>query len=135
MPWSSKGREESKMSQIIMDYLPVFITGGILCLIAQIIIDNTKLVSGQILVIYITLGVIFTALGLYEPVVKFGKAGATVPLIGFGYSLVKGTISAVNQSGLIGVFTGGLIATAAGICAAVSFGFIFALIARAKTKM
>ena len=123
------------MLDIIMDYLPVFITGGILCLIAQIIIDNTKLVSGQILVIYITLGVILTALGLYEPIVKFGKAGATVPLMGFGYSLVKGTIGAIHQSGFIGIFTGGLMATAAGICAAVSFGFIFALVSRAKTKM
>ncbi|MBR6801160.1 MAG: stage V sporulation protein AE [Eubacteriaceae bacterium] len=118
-----------------MEYLPVFITGGVLCLIAQIIIDNTKLVSGQVLVIYITLGVILTALGLYEPIVKFGKAGATVPLMGFGYSLVKGTISAVHQSGFLGIFTGGLIATSAGICAAVVFGFIFALISRAKTKM
>ncbi len=123
------------MTDIIMGYLPVFITGGILCLIAQIIIDNTKLVSGQVLVIYITLGVVFTALGLYEPIVEFGKAGATVPLMGFGYSLVKGTISAIHQSGFIGIFTGGLTATSAGICAAVVFGFIFALIARAKTKM
>ena len=123
------------MFDIVMEYLPVFITGGVLCLIAQIIIDNTKLVSGQVLVIYITLGVILTALGLYEPIVKFGKAGATVPLMGFGYSLVKGTISAVHQSGFLGIFTGGLIATSAGLCAAVVFGFIFALISRAKTKM
>ncbi len=123
------------MLEMIVDYIPVFITGGVLCLIAQIIIDNTKLVSGQVLVIYITLGVILTALGLYEPIVNWGRAGATVPLMGFGYSLVKGTISAIHQSGFIGVFTGGLTATAAGICAAVVFGFIFALISRARTKM
>ena len=123
------------MLDIIVDYIPVFIVGGMLCLIAQIVIDNTKLVSGQILVIYITLGVILTAIGIYEPIAKFGKAGATVPLTGFGYSLVKGTISAIHKNGFIGIFTGGLTATAGGICAAIVFGFIMALLGRAKTKM
>ncbi|WP_290770550.1 stage V sporulation protein AE [Anaerofustis sp.] len=117
-----------------MDYLYVFITGGILCLIAQIIMDNTKLVSGQILVIYIVAGVILTALGLYEPIVRFGGAGATVPLTGFGYSLVKGTVYAVSQDGLLGVLTGPLTATAGGITAAIVFGYIFAVIFSPKTK-
>lgn len=117
-----------------MDYLYVFITGGILCLIAQIIMDNTTLVSGQILVIYIVAGVILTALGLYEPIVKFGQAGATVPLTGFGYSLVKGTIYAVKQDGLLGVLTGPLTATGGGIAAAIIFGYVFAVIFSPKTK-
>lgn len=117
-----------------MDFLYVFITGGILCLIAQIIMDNTKLVSGQILVMYVVAGVILTALGIYEPIVQFGKAGATVPLTGFGYSLVKGTILAVKENGLLGVITGPLSATAAGITASIIFGYLFALIFSPKTK-
>lgn len=118
----------------LTDYIWVFIIGGILCMIAQIIMDTTKLVSGQILVIYIVAGVVLTALGIYEPLVQLGKCGATVPLTGFGYSLVNGTIKAVRQDGFIGIFTGGLSATSAGIAAAVVFGFIFAYIGRAKTK-
>ena len=134
MRWSSKTGKADRMD-IIIDYLPVFITGGIICLIAQILIDNTKLVSAQILVIYITLGVILTAIGIYEPIAEFGKAGATVPLTGFGYSLVKGTISAIHRDGFIGIFTGGFSATAGGIAAAMVFGFFAALLSRAKTKM
>ena len=107
-----------------MDYLLTFIVGGIICVIAQIIMDSRKLVSGEILVIYITAGVILSALGIYEYVVQIGGCGATVPLTGFGYSLVKGTIRAVNEFGLIGVFTGGLTATSAGICAAIVFGYL-----------
>lgn len=118
----------------LIDYLWVFVIGGLLCMIAQIIMDTTKLVSGQILVLYIVSGVILTAVGLYEPLVQIGKCGATVPLTGFGYSLVSGTIKAVNQDGFTGIFTGGLSATSAGITAAVVFGFIFAYIGRAKTK-
>ncbi len=117
-----------------MNYIWVFIVGGLLCVIAQIIMDTTKLVSGQILVIYITAGVILTAVGIYEPIVQLGKAGATVPLTGFGYSLVKGTIAAVEERGFIGIFTGGLSATSAGIAAAVVFGYIMSLIGKAKTK-
>ncbi len=119
---------------MIKELLCVFLTGGVLCLIAQIIMDATKLVSGEILVIYITSGVILSAIGVYEPIVQFGQCGATVPLTGFGYSLVKGTIAAVEQDGFIGIFTGGLSATAAGIGAAILFGYIFALVGRARTK-
>ena len=118
----------------LTDYIWVFVIGGILCMIAQIIMDATKLVSGQILVMYIVAGVVLTALGLYEPIVELGKCGATVPLTGFGYSLVNGTIKAIQQDGFIGIFTGGLTATSAGIAAAMVFGFFFAYIGRAKTK-
>ncbi len=118
----------------MIEYVYVFIVGGLICLIAQLLMDLTKLVSGQILVIYITSGVILTALGLYEPLVKLGGAGATVPLTGFGYSLVKGTILAVKESGIIGVFTGPLTATAGGITGAIVFGYFFAVFSRAKTK-
>lgn len=117
-----------------MDYMKAFIIGGIICLIAQIIMDNTKLVSGQILVLYITLGVVLTALGLYEPIVQYAGAGATTPLTGFGYCLVKGTIFAVKEQGLMGCFTGPLAASAGGITAAIVFGYFFAVIFKPKTK-
>ena len=103
-------------------------------MVAQIIMDATKLVSGEILVIYIVSGVVFTALGIYGPLVEIGRCGATVPLTGFGYSLVNGTIKAVQQNGFIGIFTGGLSATSAGIAAAVVFGYLFSLVGKAKTK-
>ncbi len=119
---------------MLKELICVFITGGMLCLIAQVIMDATKLVAGEILVLYISSGVILSALGIYEPLVKFGKCGATIPLTGFGYTLVKATIAAVEKDGLIGVFTGGLSGAAAGICAAILFGYIFALTARSKTK-
>ncbi len=117
-----------------MDYLMAFLVGGALCAIAQIIMDTRKLQAGEILVVYITAGVILSGLGLYDYIVEIGGSGATVPLMGFGYSLVKGTIRAVNESGLIGVFTGGLTATSAGICAAIVFGYLMSLLGKAKTK-
>lgn len=116
------------------EYLWAFVIGGALCLIAQIIMDLTKLVSGEILVIYVVAGVVLSALGIYEYLVDLGGCGATVPLTGFGYTLVKGTMTAVDERGLIGVFTGGLTAAAGGIGSAVVFGYIFSLIGRAKTK-
>ena len=117
-----------------MSYLTAFITGGIICVIGQLLIDKTKLTSARILVLFVVLGVILTALGLYEPLVEFGGAGATVPLTGFGYSLAKGVMKEVDNLGFLGIFTGGLKATAAGVCAAVSFSFIAALITRAHAK-
>ena len=117
-----------------MSYLTAFITGGIICVIGQLLIDKTKLTSARILVLFVVLGVILTALGLYEPLVEFGGAGATVPLTGFGYSLAKGVMKDVDSLGLLGAFTGGIKATAAGICAAVFFSFIAALITRAHAK-
>lgn len=117
-----------------MDYLQAFLVGGVLCAIGQILIDKTKLTPARILAIYVSGGVILTAFGLYEYVVQFGGAGATVPLVGFGYALAKGTFKAVKESGLTGVFSGGVIATSAGISAAVFFGFLFAIIFKPKVK-
>jgi stage V sporulation protein AE len=117
-----------------MSYLTAFITGGIICVIGQILIDKTKLTSARILVLFVVLGVILTALGIYEPLVEFGGAGATVPLTGFGYSLAKGVMKEIDSLGFLGIFTGGLKATAAGVCAAVFFSFIAALITRAHAK-
>ena len=118
----------------IMKYVWCFVIGGAICLIGQILIDKTKLTSARILVLFVTLGVILTGLGLYQPVVDIGGAGATVPLTGFGYSLAKGAIKGVQESGLLGAFTGGIKATAGGISAAILFGFIAALIAKPKLK-
>lgn len=117
-----------------MDYLRAFIVGGTICVIGQILMDKTKLTSGRILVIFVTSGVILGALGIYEPIVKYGKAGATVPLPGFGYSLYKGVINEVNKYGLIGAFSGGIKATAAGIAAAIFFGYIMSVVFNPKTK-
>ena len=117
-----------------MDYLWAFIIGGILCGIGQLLIDLTKLTPARILVIYVVSGTILTVLGLYEPIVKLGGAGATVPLTGFGYTLGKGVIKAVSEKGLLGAFTGGITAAAGGIAAAVFFGFIFSLIFKSKSK-
>jgi stage V sporulation protein AE len=119
---------------ILVDYLKVFITGGILCLIAQILIEWTKMTPARILVIYVTAGVILTAIGVYPYVVEFGKAGATVPLTGFGYSLAKGVEKAVAEKGLLGAFTGGLTATSGGIAAAIFFGYLVALIFKPGDK-
>lgn len=117
-----------------MDYLKAFITGGLICVIGQILIDKTNMTPARILVSFVTAGVILTALGIYEPIVKFGGAGATVPLPGFGYALAKGVIKGVKESGLLGAFTGGVMATAGGITAAVVFGYIVAILFDPKGK-
>lgn len=117
-----------------MDLLKAFLTGGIICAIGQILIDKTKLTPARILVTYVTAGVILTALGIYDYIVDFGGAGATVPLLGFGYALAKGTIKGIQEKGLLGVFTGGVTGTAGGIAAAILFGYIIALIFKPKTK-
>ncbi len=119
---------------MFLTYLKVFVTGGLICVIGQILMDKTKMGSPKILVLFVTSGVILGALGLYEPIVEFGKAGATIPLTGFGYSLAKGAIIGARENGIIGAFTGGTIATAGGIAAAVLFGYINALIFKPKTK-
>lgn len=110
--------------------IPAFLVGGALCLIAQLLMDLTKpsVTAAHILVTYVTAGAVLTGLGLYAPLVKIGGAGATVPLTGFGYSLAKGAINAVETEGLHGAFSGGLEATAAGIAAAVVFSYLIALI-------
>lgn len=111
-----------------------FIVGGIICVIGQILIDKTKLTPARILVLFVTVGVILGGLGIYQYLVDFAGAGATVPLTGFGYNLAKGAIKAVKESGLIGAFTGGIKASAGGIAAAIFFGYIASLISKPKMK-
>ena len=117
-----------------MDYIKAFIVGGFLCLIGQILIDKTKLTPARILVSYVVIGVILGAVGIYEPLVEFAGAGATVPLTGFGYNLAKGVKEVITKDGFIGVFTGGLTATAGGITAAITAGLLAGLIFKAKDK-
>jgi len=116
------------------DYLIAFIVGGIICVIAQILMDKTKLTPARILVSFVTIGVILGALNIYDIVVQIGKAGATVPLPGFGYSLAKSTIKEVKENGIIGAFTGGIKGAAGGITAAIFFGYVMALLFNPKTK-
>lgn len=117
-----------------MKYLYVFAVGGLLCAIAQIFIDKTNFSPARIMVSYVVAGVILTALGIYEPIVKFAKAGATVPIIGFGYSLAKGVQKAVEQDGWLGVLGGGIKGTSMGIAAAIFFGMIFSVVSKPKAK-
>ncbi len=117
-----------------MEYIKAFIVGGILCVIAQILIDKTKLNPARILVIYVVSGVILTAIGLYEPLVKFAGCGATTPLTGFGYSLAKGIQKAIQEQGAIGILTGGLTGTAGGISAAIFFAYIASLVFKGHPK-
>ena len=117
-----------------MEYLRAFIVGGILCVIGQILIDKTKLTPARILVSYVVAGVILGGLGIYQHLVNFAGAGATVPLTGFGYTLAKGVKEAVAEQNFLGILTGGLKATAGGITAAIAAGFIVSLIFKAKDK-
>ncbi len=117
-----------------MIYLRAFLVGGVLCLIGQILIDKTKLTPARILTAYVVAGVLLGALGIYEPIAKFGGAGATIPLTGFGYNLAKGVRKAVDQDGFLGIFTGGLKAAAGGITAAVVLGLLCSVIFRPKDK-
>nr|WP_326186020.1 stage V sporulation protein AE [uncultured Oscillibacter sp.] len=117
-----------------MDYLNAFLCGGVLCAIGQVLIDKTQLTPARILTGYVVVGVLLSALGLYQPLVDWGGAGATVPLTGFGHSLAKGVQKAVGEQGWLGVFTGGLSATAGGIAAAVVFGVVMALLFRPGDK-
>ena len=117
-----------------LDYLKAFAVGGVLCVIGQLLIDKTKLTPARILTAYVVSGVILGAVGLYQPIADWAGAGATVPLTGFGNTLAKGVKQAVETDGLLGVFTGGFTASAAGICAAVFFGILIALIFKPKEK-
>ncbi len=119
---------------MLCTYLKVFLTGGIICSIGQILIDKTKLTPGRILVIFVTMGVILTGIGIYEPIAEFGKAGATVPISGFGYSLANGVKEAIDEKGFLGIFIGGVKATSAGITAAIVFGYIASLFAKPTIK-
>ncbi|MCX7843679.1 MAG: stage V sporulation protein AE [Clostridia bacterium] len=122
------------MNNIFVSILSAFITGGIICAIGQILIDRTKLTPARILVLFVTSGVVLTALGIYQRLVDIGGAGATVPLTGFGYSLAKGAFKDVEQYGLLGAFTGGVKATAGGITAAVFFGYLVSVAFKPKPK-
>ena len=117
-----------------MEYLKAFITGGVLCLIGQILIDKTKLTPARILVSYVVAGVILGGLGIYQYVVDWGGAGATIPLTGFGYNLAKGVKEAVQEEGILGALIGGVKASAAGITAAIFFGYLAALPFKPKDK-
>lgn len=117
-----------------MDYFKAFLIGGALCAIGQILIDRTKLTPARILVGFVTAGVLLTAVGIYKPLVEWAGAGATVPLSGFGYALANGVKEAVDENGLIGVLTGGVTGTAAGITAAIFFGFGIALLCKPGDK-
>ena len=117
-----------------MNYINAFWVGGLLCAIGQILIDKTKLTPARILVAYVVSGVFLHLLGLYDPIAEYAGAGATVPLTGFGYSLGKGVEQAVAKDGFVGIFTGGLTATAGGICAVILFSVIAALLVKPKMK-
>ena len=119
---------------IFLDYLKAFAVGGLLCVIGQLLIDYTKLTPARILTLYVVVGVVLGALGVYQPLVDLAGAGASVPLTGFGNALAKGVREAVSEKGLLGAFTGGFTAAAGGICAAVFFALVAALIFKPKDK-
>lgn len=117
-----------------MEYLHAFLLGGLLCAIGQILIDKTRLTPARILVSYVIAGVVLGGFGVYEKLVDWGGAGATVPLTGFGYNLAKGVKKAVQEGGILGALTGGFEAAAGGLAAAVLFGFLAALLFKPKDK-
>lgn len=117
-----------------MDYLKAFLVGGILCAIGQILIDKTRLTPARILVSYVVIGVFLSAIGVYEYLVDFAQAGATVPLTGFGHNIAKGVREAIDADGFLGIFTGGLKSTAGGITGAIMAGLIVSLVFKAKDK-
>ncbi len=119
---------------MVKEYLIAFVAGGLLCVIGQILIDKTKLTPARILTLYVVAGVVLGAVGIYEPLAKWAGAGATVPLTGFGNLLAKGVREAVATDGMLGAFTGGFRSGAAGICAAIFFGLLVALIFKSKEK-
>ena len=118
----------------MMDYIKAFAVGGILCLIGQLLIDKTKLTPARILVLYVVLGVALSAAGVYQKLVDFAGAGATVPLTGFGHTLAKGVKEAIQKDGFLGILSGGLKATAGGITAAILCGLLASIFFRAKDK-
>ncbi len=122
------------MMDVLLPYVKAFLVGGLLCVIGQVLIDRTRLTPARILTSYVVAGVVLGALGLYQPLVDFAGAGASVPLTGFGNLLAKGIREAVAEKGLIGVFTGGIGAAAGGICAAVFFALLAALLFRSREK-
>ena len=120
--------------EFLLPYLKCFLVGGLLCGVGQVLIDKTGLTPARILTIYVVAGVALGALGLYQPLIDWAGAGASVPLTGFGSTLAKGMRRAVAERGALGIFTGGFTAAAAGICAAIVFGYLAALLFRSKSK-
>lgn len=121
-------------AKLAVDYVYCFIVGGLICVVAQVLMDNTKLTPARILVMFVTLGAILGAFGIYDKLIEIGGAGATIPLPSFGNSLAKAAIEGVKEDGLIGVFTGGIKGAAGGITAAVFFGYLMAIIFNPRTK-
>ena len=119
---------------LLLTYVRAFLVGGMFCLIAQILIDKTKLTPARILVTYVVTGVILGGMGIYQPIVDFAGAGATVPLTGFGYLIAQGVKEAVDEQGALGALIGGLRASAGGIAAALVFGYLACLITKGKPK-
>ena len=117
-----------------MNFLYAFLVGGALCVVAQLLMDLTGMTPGKILVLYVSAGVLLGAFGLYQPLIDFAGAGASVPLLGFGNSLAQGAIKAAEAEGIIGAFSGGMKGTAAGVAAAIFFGYIAALLCKPRTK-
>lgn len=117
-----------------MEYIKAFVCGGLICVVGQILIDKTKLTPARILTAYVVAGVFLTAIGVYAPLVDFAGAGATVPLTGFGYALARGVARAVADKNFLGIFTGGLTATAGGVGAAIAFALLVALIFKPKSR-
>ena len=117
-----------------MQYLWAFLIGGAICTVGQLLLSFTRLTSARILVLFVVAGVVLGGLGLYQPLVDFAGAGASVPLLGFGNALAKGAIEGAKEHGILGAFSGGISATAAGISAAILFGWLAALLFRPKTK-
>lgn len=120
--------------ELFIEYVKCFIVGGLICVVGQVILDRTKLTTGQIMVIFLLAGAFLQAIGVYQPIVDFAGAGATVPISGFGYALAKGGMEEVGGSGLMGAFAGGIRATASGITAAIVFGYLAALCSNPKSK-
>ena len=120
--------------EIFWTLVKAFSVGGLICCVGQTLLMFTKMSSARILVLFVVSGVFLTAVGIYKPLVDFAGAGATVPLLGFGYSLATGAMQAVQTEGIFGAFTGGIVKTAAGISAAVLFGFLNALIFKPHAK-
>ncbi len=118
----------------MIEILKAFLVGGLICVVGQLLIDLTKITPARIMVLFVVLGVVLGIFGLYPALVDWGGAGATVPLTGFGNVLAKGVIKEVDQVGFLGVFTGGVKSAAAGITAAVTFGYIMAIVSKPKIK-
>lgn len=119
---------------MLLMYLKVFLVGGFICMLGQVLLIKTTITSARILVLFVVLGALMEGLGIYEPIISFAGAGATVPITGFGRNLAKGVIDGIKEKGILGIFSGGLTATSAGVAASVFFAYIMALIFSSKTK-